>query len=106
MYARENETVLDTCIWDVVFETNTGEEGDGGELPLLTSAFYNMSNSSYSTLGTSVTEVCRRNYSYKLKKRRQMFRISCYRPLDKNEASRLLETSSTLTVFVSDRLGC
>lgn len=67
MYARQNETVSDTCVWDVVFETNTGEEEDGGELPLLTSAFYNMSNSSFSTLGTSVTEVCRRKHSHVFK---------------------------------------
>lgn len=67
MYARQNETVSDTCVWDVVFETNTGAEEDGGELSLLTSAFYNMSNSSFSTLGTSVTEVCRRKYSYVFK---------------------------------------
>ncbi|CAM9683879.1 unnamed protein product, partial [Hapterophycus canaliculatus] len=53
--ARENETVSETCVWDVVFETNTGEEGNGGELPLLTAAFYNITNSSYTDLGTTGT---------------------------------------------------
>ena len=93
MYARENETVSDACVWDVVFETNTGEEVDGGELPLLTAAFYNLSNSSFSSLGTSVTEVCRRKHSYMLKNAVKCYKHSCYRALDKKNCSRVLETS-------------
>lgn len=58
MFARENETVSDTCFWDVVFETNTGAEMDAGELPLLTAAFYDMDNSTYGDLSTNVVEVC------------------------------------------------
>lgn len=57
VHARENETTSETCTWDVVFETNTGLEGDGGELPLITAAFYNITNSSYSDLDTTVTQV-------------------------------------------------
>lgn len=56
--ARENETISDTCVWDVIFETNTGEEDSGGELPLLTAAFYNVTNSSHTDLGTTGTQVC------------------------------------------------
>lgn len=55
--ARENETVSETCIWDVEFQTNTGEEEDGGELPLLTAAFYNVTNSSFSDFSTSGAQV-------------------------------------------------
>ncbi|CAM9800578.1 unnamed protein product [Ectocarpus sp. 6 AP-2014] len=56
VHARENETTSETCTWDLVFETNTGLEGDGGELPLITAAFYNITNSSYSDLDTTVTQ--------------------------------------------------
>lgn len=58
MFARENETVSDTCYWDIVFETNTGAEVDAGRLPLLTTAFYDMDNSTYGNLSTNVVEVC------------------------------------------------
>lgn len=57
VYARENETVGNTCIWDVVFEMNTGEQEDDGELPLLTTSFYDIDNSSHGSLSTSVVDV-------------------------------------------------
>lgn len=107
MYARENETVSDTCVWDVVFKANTGEEVDGGELPLLTSAFYNMSNSSFSTLDTSVTEVCRGGHSHVLKYTVKCLQQSCYRALDKKKACGVFETNPIVTVLsVSGRFRC
>lgn len=48
----------DTCVWDIVFDTNTGNEEDGGQLPLLTAAFYDLDNSSYGDLGNATVEVC------------------------------------------------
>lgn len=58
MNALRNETVDDTCIWNVQFETNTGKEATSGELPLLTVAFYDINNLTYGDLSTSVVEVC------------------------------------------------
>lgn len=48
----------DVCTYEVVFETNTGEDGVAGKLPLLKTAFYDTDTSTTTTvLGTSATEV-------------------------------------------------
>ena len=57
VHARENETVEDACTWDVVFETNAGEEERGGELPLLSAAFYDVDSFSHGNLTTSAIYV-------------------------------------------------
>lgn len=57
MYARENETMDDSCVWDIMFDTNTGNEEDGGQLPLLMAAFYDLDNSSYGDLSNATVKV-------------------------------------------------
>lgn len=55
--ARESEAVDGTCTWFVSFDTNTGREEDGGELPLLEASFYDFNRSSYGQFSSSIVDV-------------------------------------------------
>lgn len=63
--ARNSQTANDTCVWDITFVTNTGEDVDNGELPLMMAGFYDVKNSSYGILSSDVAEVPP-NYAFKL----------------------------------------
>lgn len=63
VHAREKEIVDGSCVWDVVFETNTGREEDGGELPLLEAFLYDLKSSSYGMISASLVDVSSHRYA-------------------------------------------